>query len=475
MFSGAEFRRPSLSLAKVEFQRRPTIVCETNIPLHLLLKFCIQTAYDASPWWIADDASVTIPRFPLPLSNLSKGPLQQKIGALTLNRYAFSLLFFLLPILLPLAVLLVPLKPHYEGTVIDHLGFSLVTMGITGAIMGANTLFWMENFFGELFPWRWTLMAAMGPATAAFHFAASLPGGGVLPYGVDVSMLFVVAAVGVWGCIVAPPAVRRRMDWCSHLWVGMGILVFSMLVTHLLLLIESANARGAHVAYVLIMILPVLFTRLTTDIQEAVPYTTQEFAMQCQGILTFVFSLATYCLLIFLSKVVPLWQLYLIFETVDVLSTLFVGPVWELWWKVGYLKTNKFQQSIFGWAQNPMKPKAVVMKYYTKAIAAVAFPVILSVLAESDNQQVFKMTSSDMLDAGKMAEIGACMVGEVVLSISWLVFLYIIMKTRCCQEDFNDLVIQFSKMFSVVQLEGVLATLLVFLIKAKPGNSEFLD
>lgn len=152
-----------------------------------------------------------------------------------------------------------------------------------------------------------------------------------------------------------------------------------------------------------------------------------------------------------------------------------VGPIWSLWSGAAILKTSKFAQTIFGWAQNPIKPKPVIMKSLTRMLAAIVMPILLTLLNKSHNQDAFKTVSEAVFANGHLSQMWVCMLSEVATSIFFIVLIYRLMKVRCAKDAFHDVLIQFSKYTSYVLLGGMVISMHSVLLSALPANGGFLD
>lgn len=209
--------------------------------------------------------------------------------------------------------------------------------------------------------------------------------------------------------------------------------------------------------------------------QEALPYASAAFSMIAQGLLTWIFSGTTYYLILHLAADVPYYKLFLTYYIVDLICLCGVGPIWSLWSGSAVLKTSKFAQTIFGWAQNPIKPKPVLTKSVTRMMMAIVMPFLLTILNVSYNQGAFKIVADGVLADGKLLQMWYCMLGEVATSLWFIVLIYRLMRVRCAKDAFHEVIIQFSKYVSYILLGGMVICMHIVLITALPANGGFLD
>lgn len=190
-----------------------------------------------------------------------------KLMMFVLQEILFFFAMFVFTALIPLLTILIPITAASSGSVIDHAGFSLGMMTLLGWSMGMYSLFYFEQFFGSLLPFRCLAMIVIGPLAAGFHILVSVSLGMLLPYGPDMVILFVVFTMAIMFGVCLPKDVRKKAGFYVRLIIGASVLGVSITCIRLLTLMEAAKTRGAQVAYALVLILPVIFTRLTTDVQ----------------------------------------------------------------------------------------------------------------------------------------------------------------------------------------------------------------
>ncbi|GMH44135.1 hypothetical protein BSKO_12069 [Bryopsis sp. KO-2023] len=451
---------------RVNFKRQLEFYSENSIDTWSLLKYVMHRVYDSSPFWHDGQFENTWNE---------ETVLQLNIPSFSLKETLFFMALFLATFLIPICTLIIPIKASSTGKVLDNIVFSLATISILGWCVGCYVVFYLEQFFASLVRWRLLIIAGMGPVAFLFHFLLSLAGGMMLPYGADTMICIVVAVVATLFYFLLPQASREKPGFKGRLIIGSFVLTMSFASIHLLSLMEAAKTRGPQVAYLLVLILPLIFTRLTTDMQEALPYTSAGFSMIAQGFLTWLFSSTVYSLLVALALEVPYYNLYAVYLISDLACICGVGPIWSLWSTAGYLRTSKFAQTIFGWAQNPIKPKPVLVKYFTRTLVATVYPLIMTAVYASDNKEAFASTSDAVLGDGKLPKLWITMMIEVATSLFWVAFVYRLMKVRCAKDAFNGVIIQFSKNLPYILIGGTVVSLHSVLIRAKPSNSGFLS
>lgn len=186
---------------------------------------------------------------------------------IVLQEAFFFLSMFAFTALIPLLTTLIPITATSSGPAIDHAGFSLGMMTCLGLSMGLFSLLYFEQFFGCLLPHRRLVAVAMGPLSATFHALLSVCLGMLLPYGPDMVSLFVTFTMAIVFGLCMPKDVQKKAGFFVRLVIGASILGVSITCIRLLSLMEAAKTRGPQVAYALVLILPIIFTRLTTDVQ----------------------------------------------------------------------------------------------------------------------------------------------------------------------------------------------------------------
>ena len=457
---------PGTGAHRVGFKNQLEFYDENDIDLWSLFKFVIQLMLHTSPLRMTQEGD--IPRFTGTTPSYDPrhvASLQLRIPNFSYFQFAHFVLWASLPILYPLVALCIPMKESPHGSVSRHVAFSLGSMLFFGVILSFYTVLWLESYFGVTMKGRYFTAVVAGLLAPVFHITMSFASGGVLRFGPNLCAVFVVIVAGVGAYITLPKDQGSGVK--GRLAIALSVLISIIFSIYLIAMLETANDRGQKVAYFLIIILPVIFTRLTTDIQEALPNTSLEFSIVSQGFLTYVFSFCTYDLLVHFSKQVNFWKLYLVLTVVDMTCVFGVGPIWSLWSKAGYLRTSKYMQTIFGWAQNPIKPRPIIVKYYTRLTACVAFAIILSALRASGNKNAITSSSEKVIDSRKLREVWACLMIDALLSTGWIIFIYRVMKIRCSKEAFNGVVIQFSKNFCYLQTSAALAGLTLFLINSE--------
>eukprot|EP00210_Caulerpa_lentillifera_P004403 g4201.t1 len=344
----AFIKRNSSSKSRVGFKRKPTFEDENKYTTRDVLSYILHSVSSTSPF----RRNITFAA--------NDGDHEIQIPPFQLKELLYSLFIICFPFLSSAIILCFPLTAERTGGIGYHWGFAFGIIPILGFTMGVYALLWLELFFSSPIKRRFWVMLIPWPLTMLCYSLLWVIFGRLVPFGIELITIFVCGLMSILVFFFMPLDVRETEGFKGKLAVGSFVLVASILCIRLLSLFESANKRGAEAAYLLTVILPVIFTRLTTDIQEALPYATQDFAIVAQTLVSWVYSLATYFVLLFFSKSAKLWSLYLVQLLSDVACVAGVGPIWALWSNVGYLKTSKYHQTIFGWSQKPLKPRPIL-------------------------------------------------------------------------------------------------------------------
>lgn len=197
-------------------------------------------------------------------SEIQKLPFQIKEAIY----FLFVLCF---PFLASAIILCFPLTAERRGGIGDHWGFAFCIVPMLGFATGVYALLWLELYFGSPVKHRFWLMLVPWPSTMLFYGLLWVAFGGVVPFGVELTIIFVCCLMSIIVFYLMPLDVRENEGFKGKVAVGMTVLAGSILCIRMLALFESASTRGPEAAYLLTVILPVIFTRLTTDIQVLNP------------------------------------------------------------------------------------------------------------------------------------------------------------------------------------------------------------
>ncbi|CAD7695889.1 unnamed protein product [Ostreobium quekettii] len=449
----------------VSFNAQLEFYNDGDVDAWSLFKFLIKLMLAMSP--LRQERSGDIPRYTgsLNVNRRFATPSILGIPPLSWPALCHFLFWLVLPCLYSLTALIIPINADAQGGL--DLPFSLGVVFLWGIVKSFYAMLWFEAYFGTTVDYRYFIVAAAGTLAPIAHISLSAASGSLLYFGISLSGAFVDIAVSVGVYFMLPK--KDGLGVKGQLVISVSLLLAFTLSLNLLKMLNTANARGPQMGYMLMLILPPIFTRLTTDIQEALPNVSLEFSIVSQGLLTYAFSISTYNILVFFSLQIRLWKFYLVILAADTACMFAVGPIWSLWSTAGYLRTSKYMQTIFGWAQNPIKPRPVLVKYYTRFLAALVFSVVLSIVKSSGNGDVMN-AAAHVDDNTKLGDLWACTLADALISAFWVIFMYRLMKLRCSKDAFNDAVIQFSKNLCDIQLGATVSTLMLFLINSKGEN-----
>ncbi|CAD7702661.1 unnamed protein product [Ostreobium quekettii] len=463
-FKGSGSRIPA---HRVGFSAHLEFYNDGDVPAISLFKYLMHLMLSLSPLWTARQGDIprytgspdVFPRF--------APPSKLDIPRVSPPALAHFILWLLLPLAYPLVALAIPMREDAGGGPASHLGLSLGVMAFWGLGKSFYAMLWFEAYFGTTLEYRYVTVAAAAVVAPMAHVGLCAAMGGLASFGVSLTGALVDVSVCTGVYFTLPRQEGRGTK--GQLAISISLLLAFSMAMNLLKMLNTANARGPRMGYMLMLILPPIFTRLTTDVQEALPNTSLEFSVVSQGLLTYTFSLCTYNILVFFSLEIRLWKFYLVVLAADTACMFAVGPIWSLWSSAGYLRTSQYMQTIFGWAQNPIKPRPVLLKYYTRFMAALVFSVVLSVVRASRNRGAVDATG--YVERGtELGDLWACALADASISATWIVFMYRLMKRRCSKDAFNDTVIQFSKNLADIQAGATVATLMVFLINSHGEN-----